>query len=99
MPTHLINMDKTMSQSNKDFFEQLEKHPELLERMKRLLKIVDAEGEGEIRNANLAEYAVIAELRPLGKELLEEWGKKQSSLANKNTKSSLPEVMPHSKKK
>ena len=88
-----------MSQSNKEFFEELEKHPELLERVKRLLKIVDGEGADEIRNANMAEYAVTDELRPLGKELLQDWSKRQAARANKNVKSSLPDVLPHSKKK
>ncbi len=88
-----------MSQSNKEFLAQLEKHPELLERMKRLLKIVDGEGSDEIRNANMAEYAVTYELRPLGKELLQDWSKRQVARANKNIKTSLPDVLPHSKKK
>ena len=34
-----------MTQDNKEFFEQLERHPELLERMKKLLQIVDGEGD------------------------------------------------------
>lgn len=88
-----------MAITNKEFFAQLEQHPELLERMKRLLKIVDGEGEDEIQNANMAEYAVIDELRPLGKELLQDWSKRQVARANKNVKTSLPDALSHSKKK
>ncbi len=47
----------------------------------------------------MAEYAVIDQLRPLGKELIENWSKKQVEKANKNLKSSLSEALPHSKKK
>ena len=39
-----------MSQTNQEFLAQLEKHPELLERMKRLLRIVEGEGADEIQN-------------------------------------------------
>jgi hypothetical protein len=84
--------------SNKEFFAQLEKHPQLLDRMKNLLRIVEGEGEDDIQNANAAEYAVTDQLRPLGKELLDDWGKKQVSKANKNVKSNLPDAKIHSKK-
>ena len=87
-----------MSQTNQEFLAQLEQHPELLERMKRLLRIVEGEGADEIQNANLAEYAVTDELRPLGKELLQDWSKRQGLRANKNLKSSLPDISVHSKK-
>lgn len=85
--------------SNAEFFAKLEKHPKLLERMKNLLLIVEGEGNDEIQNANAAEYAVTDELRPLGKELLEDWSKKQAIKADKNVKSSLPDAKAHSKKK
>ena len=84
--------------SNKEFFDKLENHPKLLERMKNLLRIVDGEGEDEIKNANLAEYAVADELQPLGKEILEDWGKRQVARANQNIKQALPKVSKHSKK-
>ncbi len=87
-----------MPMSNKEFFTKLEQHPQLLERMKRLLRIVEGDGDDNIQNANAAEYAVTDELRPLGKELLEDWGKKQVLKATKNVKSSLPKIKPHSKK-
>ena len=87
-----------MTMSNKEFLAKLEQHPELLERMKNLLRIVEGEGTDNIQNANAAEYAVIDQLQPLGRELLEGWGKKQVLKVNKNVKSSLPDIVAHSKK-
>lgn len=84
--------------TNKELFAKLEQHPELLERVKNLLRIVEGEGADNIQNANAAEYAVIDQLQPLGRELLEGWGKKQVLKANKNVKSSLPDILAHSKK-
>ena len=66
--------------------------------MKNLLRIVEGEGADDIQNANAAEYAVIDQLQPLGRELLEGWGQKQVLKANKNVKSSLPDISAHSKK-
>jgi len=87
-----------MAMSNKEFLAKLEKHPKLLERMKNILRIVEGKGEDDIQNANLAEYAVADELQPLGKEILEGWGKRQVVKVNKNVKQTLPKANKHSKK-
>jgi hypothetical protein len=52
--------------------ERLTKHPKLLERMNRLLDIVD-NADGRATRADDAEACVIVEMRSLGREVLEEW--------------------------
>lgn len=65
-----------MSRTADDVMQQLLEHPKLLERVSRLLDIVKNE-DGKATRADDAEARVICELRELGKETLQEWGKEE----------------------
>ena len=68
-----------LSPENLKLLAQLEEHPQLLERIKKLLLVVEGDGndEHDIKLADDAEDAVVDNLREVGKELLTEWGQKQ----------------------
>ena len=63
--------------NSQELCKKLENHPNLLEKINKLLLIVDGEGKDEIKLGDDAEEAVVAGLRGFGNELLEEWGKLQ----------------------
>lgn len=74
-------------------WDRLKNHPEMLETIKNLLDIT----EGNIEIADDAEFALIPEVRGLGKKCLEDWAKHQTKgqeeLARKK------QLKQHSKKK
>jgi hypothetical protein len=79
---------------------QLEKHPKLLERIQKLLLVVDGDDNDnhDIKLADDAEDAVVDNLREFGKELLTEWGQQQEKRVCNNFKQVNPELKSHSKK-
>lgn len=58
--------------------ERLERHPELKARMERLLDVVENTA-GDVRLADEAERRAIEELRQMGQEVMQGWGRKASS--------------------
>ena len=67
----------TLSAEQLILFEKLCKHPVLMDRVTRLLEIVE-NPDGRSTIADDAEELVICELRELGKEMLQEWAKDES---------------------
>lgn len=57
--------------------ERLERHPELKERMTRLLDLVE-NVSGDVRLADEAERRAIEELRQMGQEVMQSWGQRAS---------------------
>lgn len=88
------------SSENLKLLAQLEKHPNILARVKKLLQVVDGDGneDNDIKLADDAEDAVVDNLREFGNELLTEWGQNQESVVCKNFKQVNPELKSHSKK-
>jgi len=60
-----------LSAGELELIEQLRAYPELMERVKSLLEIVQA--EGAIKRADEIEALLIEELRRLGKTTMESW--------------------------
>ena len=58
--------------------ERLERHPELKARMERLLDVVE-NASGDVRLADEAERRAIEELRQMGQEVMQGWGRKASN--------------------
>jgi hypothetical protein len=58
--------------------ERLERHPELKARMERLLDVVE-NTSGDVRLADEAERRAIGELRQMGQEVMQGWGRKASA--------------------
>jgi hypothetical protein len=56
---------------------RLLKHPELLNRIDRLLDIIE-NGDGQATLADDVEERVVGEMRKFGKEALQEWAKEES---------------------
>ena len=77
--------------SNKDqlFITRLNHHPHLRERMETLLNVVENVA-GDCTKADVAEQAVIEELRHMGNEALQSWaeGAEQPALQGNGKKKS-----------
>lgn len=55
--------------------ERLERHPELKERMERLLDVVE-NVSGDVKLADEAERRAIDELRAMGQQVMQGWGQR-----------------------
>ena len=76
---------------------RLSKHPELLNRIDRLLDIIENQ-DGQATLADDVEERVVGEMRKFGKEVLEEWAKDESQRREENVLSSGVYVKKKSKK-
>lgn len=76
-------------------FNRLKNHPEILESIKDLLDIT--EGVKGIQKADDAEFALIPEVRGLGKKCLQDWAKQQTE--EKADEAKKKQLRQHSKKK
>lgn len=87
-----------MAMTDKEFLEKLEQHPELKNRFKEVLAIADNSGKELVTLADEAEMRVIAQMRQLGKETLQDWADKEVSRISKNVKSQQKDAIKHVKK-
>ncbi|MDQ3754988.1 MAG: hypothetical protein M3371_09680 [Acidobacteriota bacterium] len=70
------------SDKHTELMERLVRHPELCERFKELLEIVE-NAEGAALTADAAEELVVQEIRQLGQEALQAWAiRKQTQVAH-----------------
>jgi hypothetical protein len=60
--------------------ERLERHPALKARMERMLDVVE-NASGDLRRADDAERRAIEELRQMGLEVMQDWGRKTADEA------------------
>jgi hypothetical protein len=82
-------------QEMNNIFNRLKNHPEMMESIKDLLDIT--EGIKGIERADDAEFALIPEVRGLGRKCLKDWAKQQSE--EKAQEAQQKGLRPHSKKK
>ena len=66
--------------------ERLERHPALKARMERMLDVVENAG-GDLRRADDAERRAIEELRQMGLEVMQDWGRKTADEAARDFES------------
>lgn len=83
---------------NKEAVEKLNQYPDLCERVKRMLAIVE-NTEGETTLADMAEQRIIDEMRGLGHELLQNWANQQADKTAARAKAHKPGLRKHIKKK
>jgi len=70
------------SDKSTEFMERLARHPELYERFKELLEVVE-NADGDALTADAAEEMVVQEIRQLGHEALQAWAlHKQTHVAH-----------------
>ncbi len=86
----MLNQEETNNVLNR-----LRNHPEILESIKDLLDIT--EGVKGIEKADDAEFALIPEVRGLGKKCLQDWAKHQTE--EKENQAEENQLRKHSKKK
>ena len=79
---HKKSAQPTLNSTELQLIEQLRKHPELFERVRRILEIT-ASAEGTIKKADEIEALLIEEMRRLGHATMETWaGKAEQTLAD-----------------
>lgn len=87
-----------MAKGKMSLEELLAKHPELRERIESLVDII-YDTRGELDRADDAEEAVIAEVRQLGREVMENWAKKKEAQKVSQLQAEDKKVKKHGKKK
>lgn len=87
-----------MNMTDKEFYEKLEKHPELRNRFKEILSIADNSGSELITRADDAELHVIGQMRKLGKETLQELASIEAGRLARNMESQKNDAKKHVKK-
>ena len=87
-----------MVMTDKEFLEKLSNHPDLKNRFKEILSISTNSGKELITLADEAEMQVIAQMRQLGKETLQDWATNEAIRIALNTKRQIPNAKKHVKK-
>ena len=87
-----------MAMTDKEFWEELEKRPDLKNRFKEIMSISANNGNEWITLADDAEMRVISQMRKLGKETLQNWSNTEADRVAKNTNQQLPFAKKHVKK-
>jgi hypothetical protein len=87
-----------MVMTDKEFFEELEKRPDLKDRFKEIISISANNGNELVTLADDAEMRVISQMRQLGKETLQNWANTEADRIAKNTNQQLPSAKKHVKK-
>jgi|SRR6185437_4194556 len=88
----------SMTMTDKEFLEALEKHPKLKSRFKEVLSIADNSGSELVTLADEAEMHVISLMRQLGRETLQDWADKEANRVSGNVKQQKRDVQKHVKK-
>jgi hypothetical protein len=77
------SFDRKFSSERIDrFIRKLEAHPEVFERIERILEIVEDE-TGEAMTADEAEELLVQELRKMGHDALQEWAMEKEARIEK----------------
>lgn len=87
-----------MNMTDKEFLEELEKHPNLKSRFKEVLAIAANQRSELITLADEAEFQVIDQMRKLGQETLQDWADNEASRISKNVKAAVKSAKKHVKK-
>jgi hypothetical protein len=86
------------NKAESNFVERLNRHPQLRERMESLLNVVE-NADGNCTKSDDAEQYVINELRQMGNEALQSWGKKAALKATESKRKQEPDLQGNGKKK
>jgi len=87
-----------MTMTDEEFLEKLKQHPELKNRFKEILSISSNSGKELITLADEAEMQVIAQMRQLGKETMQDWATTEAIRIALNVKRQVPNAKKHIKK-
>ncbi len=87
-----------MVMTDKDFLEELNKHPELKNRFKEVLSIAANSGKELVTLADDAEMQVITQMRHLGKETLQNWANNEVLRTSRNVQKQIKDAKKHVKK-
>lgn len=76
-----MDMEKKLTTRGRESIaERLERHPELMARLGRVLDVVE-NAAGDVRRADEAERRAIDELRQMGLEVMQGWGQRRANEA------------------
>lgn len=83
----------------KDIAQLLEKYPDLTERLKEILDIVESPNRGEFSTADAIEEKAVGVVRNLGQNLMKNWAVQQSEQTSLQIKKRLLDAKKNIKKK
>lgn len=66
----------------KEIAELLDKYPDIKERLKEMLNLIEMPNRGEFITADAAEEQALGVVRKMGRNLMENWSKQQSEQAS-----------------
>ena len=83
----------------KDIAEILNKYPDLKERLKEMLDIVESPSRGEFSTADAIEERTLGVVRNIGQNLMQNWATQQSTHTSLQIKKRMPSAKKNTKKK
>lgn len=83
----------------KDIAAMLDKYPDIKERLKEMLAIVEGPSKGEFSSIDAIEERTIGVVRNIGKDLLQNWASQQSAETSLQIKKRMPSAKKNTKKK
>ena len=87
-----------MTMTDKEFLEELNKHPDLKNRFKEVLSIATNSGKELVTLADDAEMCVINQMHHLGRETLQNWANNEATRTSKNVQRQIKDAKKHVKK-
>jgi hypothetical protein len=87
-----------LSQQESHLVKQLRKHPQLMERVQKILEIAET-GEGPLKSADQVEELLIEEVRKLGSATMHEWAAQAEERVSVDLKNQDPTVLSRKKKR
>lgn len=83
----------------KDIAAMLDKYPELKERLKEMLDIIEGPNRGEFSTVHAIEERAIGVVRNIEQNLMQSWAAEQSAKASLNVTKRMPNAKKNIKKK
>lgn len=89
---------KELTRQETDLIHQLREHPEIMERVQKILAIAE-DTEGPLKTADQIEELLIEEMRRLGGATLQEWATQAEERIGRELKNQDPSALKRKKKR
>lgn len=83
----------------KELAAMLDKYPDLKQRLKEMLDLVESPNRGEFSTADAAEERAVGVVRSIGRNLMENWSAQQAAQASAQVEKRMPSAKKNIKKK
>jgi hypothetical protein len=83
----------------KEIAEMLNKYPDIKERLKEMMNIMEGPNRGEFSTVDAIEEQTVGVVRSLGRNLMQNWATQQSSKTSSQIRERIPSAKKNTKKK